>query len=113
MSSKYYYAKPKVRKKKNFDKVASVLEIALRKYGLEDKITKYKFVANWPEIIGEAISKRSMPEYIQNKTLYIRVSDSAWVQELSFQKPVIIRRLQKFLEKDTVVRDIRFFVGQI
>jgi predicted nucleic acid-binding Zn ribbon protein len=111
--SQYTGDSGKFRKKSNFESASAILEKAFRKYGLEDRVTKYKFVMHWPEIMGPAISQRSRPEYIRNKTLYIKVSDSGWAQELSFQKNVILTRLQRFLEKDTVVKEIRFFVGEI
>lgn len=104
---------PTFRKKSNFEAASAILEKAFKKYGLEDRITQYKFVLHWAEIMGEAISQRSRPEYIKNHTLYIKVADSSWAQELSFQKNIILKRLQKFLDADSVVKDIRFFVGSL
>ena len=108
-----YETRTPFRKKSNFESATAILEKAFKKYGLEDRITRYKFVASWAEIMGPAISQRTQPEYIKDKVLYVKVSDSAWAQELSFQKASIIKRLERFLEKDTAVKDIRFFVGEL
>mgnify|MGYP001367813505 CR=1 FL=1 len=98
-------------KKDNFESAKSILLRAFKKYGLEDNIAKYKFVSHWPEIMGRAIAERSRPEYIRKNTLYISVNDSSWLQELSFQKSVILKRLQRFIAQDTEIKDIRFFVS--
>lgn len=102
-----------LRKKSKFESVANILTQALKKYGLDDRISRYQFVTHWPEIMGAAIAERSRPEYIRNSTLHVRVADAAWAQELGFQKPIIIKRLQRFLDKDTVVKDVRFFIGPL
>ncbi len=109
----YSNAAKRTTKANNFDSAKNILEKALQKYGLEKKISRYKFVTHWPEIMGAAISQRTRPEYIKKNTLYIRVTDPAWAQELSFQKPIIIKRLQRFLNNEIEVQDIRFFVGEI
>ncbi len=114
MKQTYFRSQPQVyRKKSSFEQASAILEKAFRKYGLEDKITRYKFVSHWNDIMGEGISKRSRPEFIKNKTLYIKVADSGWAQELSFQKDIILKRLQRFLEQEAVVTDLRFIIGEI
>lgn len=109
----YNYARPKPPVRRNFDVAKNVLEKALRKYGLEKKINRYKFVTMWPKIMGAAIAERTRPEFIRQETLHIRVADPAWAQELSFQKPVIIRRLQRFMQNEVKITDLRFFVGEL
>ncbi len=96
--------------KKSPEKIQKVLEMALGRFGLRDKLNKYQFVLHWAEIVGEDIAKRSKPEYIKNKTLVVRAQDSTWSQELSFHKKVIINRLNKFLGED-LISDVLFIVG--
>jgi len=88
----------------------TVLSSVLSSYGLDEKIAKYQFVNSWSEIVGEEIAKRSKPDSIRNGILVIRVESSAWAQELSFHKTVILRRLEKFLGEDEMVRDLQFYV---
>lgn len=96
--------------------VKGVLGSVLRRYGLEQKLAQYQFVAQWPQIVGEEIARRSQPEYIANGQLIVRVCDSGWSQELSFQKHVIIKRLNRFfkMKQDGVleIKDIIFYVSQ-
>ncbi len=99
------------KRKKRFAKpqvVQGILRSALKRRGLDQKIARYEFVLHWAEIVGEEIAKRAHPEKIRGNTLVVRVSNAAWAQELSFQKSIILRRLHKFLEDETIVRDIVF-----
>ena len=83
----------------------------LSKYGLDEKIARYKFITHWAEIVGDDIAERTKPECLRGGALVIRVNSSIWAQELSFQKETILRKLKKFLEGDEIVEDLRFYVG--
>lgn len=93
--------------------VQSVLSQALRQYGLENDLARYRFVLHWREIVGEEIAKKTKPECLRNGSLVVRVATSAWAQELTFQKDIIISRLKKFLGNDEVVQDLFFYVGKL
>lgn len=111
-----YHVSPKslsaeVRKKKAFESIQNILSRALGKHGLDREIARYKFVLHWNEIVGDEIARRAKADSIRGTTLMVRVSDSAWAQELSFQKGVILKRLKKYLSNGETVRDIQFFVS--
>jgi predicted nucleic acid-binding Zn ribbon protein len=95
--------------KRDPEALNKVIDLAFRRFGLSEEVSKYRFVLHWKEIVGEEIAKRSHPEYLKGSTLVIKVMDSAWSQELSFHKKVIITRLNKFLGKEDV-KDILFVV---
>lgn len=105
---------PNVRPRRR-DPVAAekVLALALKKYGIDKDIARYKFVLHWKEIVGEEIAKRTRPECIRKNALVVRVSSSTWAQELGFQKDVILGRLKRFLSSDLAVTDIHFYVGDL
>ena len=98
------------RKKIAFESIQNILSRALGKHGLDREIARYKFVLHWDEIVGEEIARRAKPDSIRGTTLMVKVSDSVWAQELSFQKEVILKRLKRFLSNGETVRDIQFFV---
>jgi predicted nucleic acid-binding Zn ribbon protein len=91
--------------------VEGVLRMALKSVGLDKEIAKYEFVLRWAEIVGPEIAKRTRPECIRNNTLVIRVVSSAWAQELSFQKDVILNRLKRMYPEHSVVQDVHFYVA--
>lgn len=92
--------------------IEKILQSVLKRHGLDQEILRYRFVLYWKEIVGEEIAKRAHPECIKNGCLVVRVKDSAWAQELSFQKQVILSRLKKHLaEKDRAsLHDVIFYV---
>lgn len=91
----------------------NVLKAALKQFGVDKDIERYNFVLHWDEIVGAEIAKRTKPEGIRGRALFIKVGNSVWAQELSFFKEVILTRLKKFLNADTKVDDVVFVVGEI
>jgi hypothetical protein len=93
-----------------------ILKAVLGQYGLDKKLERYEFIWRWAEVVGEDIAKRTKPESIQGNALIVRVESSAWAQELSLQKNVILRRFREIFKQDAlkkgyVVNDIRFYVA--
>ncbi|MBN8548583.1 MAG: DUF721 domain-containing protein [Deltaproteobacteria bacterium] len=107
------YAKPALVRRSSPEKIQQVLTSALRKFGLDKDIARYKFVLHWREIVGADVAERTRPECFRNGALVVRVSTSTWAQELSFQKEAILRRLRNFVDAETVVNDVQFYVGDI
>lgn len=93
--------------------VNDVLRMALKKYGLDEEISRYEFVLHWKEIVGEPIAAVAQPESFKNGLLTVRVKNSAWAQELTFQKSVILGRLKRYLKHGQEAREIFFRVGKI
>ena len=103
---------PAVPKKKRIPVlVRGILGNTLEKYGLDKQLARYQFVLRWPEVVGPEIAKRARPECLRNKTLVVRVSNSAWAQELSFQRHVLLHRLKKLLDDPDMITDITFVTG--
>ncbi len=94
------------------DGVRKVLNLALRRHGLNQRIARYQFVLHWSEIVGEDIARRTRPECVQGTELVVRVSDSVWAQELSFYKEKILGRLKEYF-KDSAPESIRFYVADL
>lgn len=90
--------------------VQGVLARALKRYGLDKEIARYNFVLHWGDIVGDHLARRTKPECIRNRALVVGVSSSAWAQELSFQKQVILSRLREYLDQHEVVDDVTFYV---
>ncbi|MBX7145076.1 MAG: DUF721 domain-containing protein [Oligoflexia bacterium] len=110
---KKHYSAPRriFRAKSKLEKIEGVLRSALRGAGLDKEIARYSFVLHWPEIVGEKVAARTTPECIRNRALVVKVPDSYWAQELSFQKQVILKRLQRFINSDEIVEDVMFYVA--
>ena len=93
-------------------KLDKVLRKALGKMGLTAKLEGYRIWPLWNEIVGEEIAKRAQPERLRNRILFIRVSNSVWMQELQTMKPLLLERIHKRVKK-APIDDIRFRLGEI
>ena len=83
------------------------LSILLKSLGIENKIKQNEIIIRWPEIVGEKISKVTTADKIENGILFVRVTNSAWRNELIYMKNEIISRIYSSLNTD-LIRDIRF-----
>ena len=98
-------------RKRQLTLLRGILGRTLQRLGLDKDLARYQFVLRWKEIVGEHIAARSRVESVRNGTLVVRVANSAWAQELSFQKHVILHRLKKIAGDEVEIDDIMFFVG--
>lgn len=61
----------------------------------------------WEDAVGPAVALRARPSWIQNRRLRVLVSDSIWLQELSFMEESIKDNLNSRLGR-TAVEKIEF-----
>ena len=70
------------------------------------------YAERWQAAVGDSISRQTRVGNLRQGILEVVVSNSIVVQELSFQKAQIIRRVNEGLTENAV-RDLRFRVGSI
>ncbi len=61
----------------------------------------------WEEAVGTEISELAQPHLVRKTTLWVRVRDSIWMQQLHLQKIHLLGRLNHHL-KNASLTDIRF-----
>lgn len=66
----------------------------------------------WPEIVGEAIARRTEIVSLKFHTAVVKVSGAMWIQELNLMKSQILSRVTQRLGDD-VVRELRFVQGRL
>lgn len=66
----------------------------------------------WGEAVGPQIAAKSQPAAFRDGTLTVRVTGSAWMQQLSLMKQEIIAQLNEAIGADLVV-DIFFKQGRL
>lgn len=72
------------------DVVASVLKHA----GLTDRVAQASVIPDWPGLVGKQISDVTEPLLLQQDgTLVVMVTTHAWMQELTFLEPELLKRL--------------------
>ena len=66
----------------------------------------------WDQAVGEAMAKHTCPGNVRRGVLEVFARNSAVVQELTFRKRDLIRKLAK-LSPDQKIRDLKFRVGAV
>ena len=98
-------------RQKSPQRVGDILKYTLKYHRLDKKIKRYEGFSSWPEIVGEFLADVSYPERIsQSGTLFVRVFNATWGQELSMQKNELLKKYNLH-PKTLVVNDIRFLPG--
>jgi hypothetical protein len=99
-----------------YDKMTSKLngivkDLALR-YGWRARLSRGMIWDDWEEIVGPQVSIHAWPErFIERDILVVVVSDSVWMQQLCFQRQLLIDGLNARLPSGTNIKDIRFVLG--
>lgn len=93
-------------KKKQAVGIGDILPGVFKSLGLEEKVEEGKLIDAWPEIVGEAVSKRSRPRAVKRGTLVVGVENNVWMQEIRFHQTKILERIRKRFPKINV-KEIR------
>lgn len=64
----------------------------------------------WDGVVGKKIAKHARPSSIKKGVLWVKVTDSIWLQELEFMTQVIKERMNSKLQRQAI-KKIRFRVG--
>jgi hypothetical protein len=97
---------------KRVHRIDRVLRKALKGMDLGSKLEGYRIWGLWGDIVGDQVARRTQPERIKNRILFVRVSSSAWMHQLQTMKPLLMERIRK-ITKGEPIRDIRFLLGEI
>jgi predicted nucleic acid-binding Zn ribbon protein len=74
----------------------SVIKNSLKRRHIENKLSQYKDFSKWKDVVGEKLFEVSYPEKIlSNKILVVKVLDSVWGQEITFNKQKILDTINK------------------
>lgn len=76
--------------------------------GLEDAIRLEQIKKEWAGIVGDPLSVHICPAGLKNGELLINADSPAWLQQVTFFKSEIIRKLTSFS-----VKEVRFRLGRI
>ena len=79
----------------------------LRALGIETPLLQKRLIDSWPTVAGQAIARYTTSLYIQNQTLFVRLSVPALRADLNMQRQDFVRRLNQHVGAQ-VIADIRF-----
>ena len=85
----------------------SVLADTVRGLGIGPKLKQYEMFERWPSIVGEQIARTARPVKIERGKLFVKVTRSAWRNELVYMKEEIKEKINKAMNQE-IVKDIIF-----
>ena len=92
--------------------IASTLGSIIDRLDAEGHFAIVRLVQAWPEIVGEAIARRTEIVELKFHVALVNVSGAMWIQELNLLKPEILERLRARIGADAV-RELRFVQGRL
>jgi len=95
------------RRKSDTSSIKSAIEDMLKSYRIKDKFDENKLIANWEQIMGTPIARRTEKVYIKNKVLYAKITSSALRHELTIARQKVLDVIYEHVEKD-LIKDVRF-----
>jgi len=102
----------KAKAGRNPQRVGAVLEKTLKNMSLEGKLKEHEVWNVWNTVVGEHVSRHAQPDFVRNRILFVKVSSSPWMQQLSYMGKGIVETLNKRLGSH-VIEEIRFKLGDI
>ena len=89
------------------EKAADILRALLAGKKWQKRINLHQVFLFWEKEVGEDIAAHAEPEVIRGTVLWIKVSDSVWMQQLHLQKVLLLEKLNSRLQGDQL-SDLRF-----
>ena len=91
--------------------ISAILPALIRELGLESHVAGWRAVTEWPALAGERIARNTRATGFRDGVMTIEVEGSAWLHELGFLKPELVRRMNRHLGAH-VVREMRFVLAR-
>lgn len=85
------------KKSKKPQLLSELLPEVLDELKLSDKIIEQKAILLWRRAVGNEIKKHTKPYSIENGVLVVLVDNSAWMNELTFLKTEILKKLNTYI----------------
>ncbi|MBI2345493.1 MAG: DUF721 domain-containing protein [Deltaproteobacteria bacterium] len=81
-------------------------ELLRQRPTLARKMQQHSIWDRWEEVVGDKIAAAAVPVRMKGTTLVIGVSNSTWMQELTYLKPELLAKIQKAIGPE-LIADIR------
>ncbi len=94
------------------EQIGAAMQPLLDRIDREGHFAIVRLAKAWPEIVGEAIARRTEIVSLKFHTAVVKVSGAMWIQELNLMRSQILARVTQRLGDD-VVRELRFVQGRL
>jgi hypothetical protein len=94
-------------------RAADAISGLLGGHGMAEPLRRLRVVTEWPALVGERIATRTQPGDLgDDGILWVQVSNSAWMHELSFCREAMAERINAALGAPPLVREVRLRLGR-
>ena len=99
--------------------VKDVLGESFTSLNITSKVAEFRVHKMWRELAGATIAQKSEPVRLIGTTLYVNVSSSAWMTELTYLKDELLKKIDDSLGTESsaqggrLVEDIVFRTGPV
>ena len=83
----------------------------LKEKGWEHSFDQHRVFADWHSLVDGEVGQHARPLKVVKDVLWLEVANSAWMQQLHYQKTVLLDQLNAHL-RISRFRDIRFSVAE-
>lgn len=105
-------ARQQLRRHKEVMSAGALVSETLASYGLTETLRGYRIPAEWSELVGERIARRTKPLGIVGpqgrRVLQVQVASSAWLHELGLLKAQLLDVLWKAIGEPRLFDDMTF-----
>ncbi len=93
--------------------VPELIERLLTEYNLLEPVRRHRVFTEWRDIVGPRFAARTRPSPINEGILWVRVSNSSWLHQLSFLRDQIRTSVNNHLGSPPLVKEVRLFLGRL
>ena len=96
--------------RRGLENIGDILKRVTRKLGIDAKMREQTVFSVWDETVGKQIARHARPAHIRKGRLTVLVENSGYIQEYSFLKKELQKKLNAMTDKD-VIKEIIFRIG--
>lgn len=90
-------------------RLGSIMDKVFENLGLKNALSRHRIVQLWPKIVEPVVASHAFAEKVEGPVLYVTVDSSVWMNELSANKTVLLKKINSFLDAETPpITEIRF-----
>jgi predicted nucleic acid-binding Zn ribbon protein len=84
------------------DELSSIINSFVSEDRIRKNIKKFRLFNHWSDIVGPEIAKKTFPIKIFKGTLYIKVANPVWANELSLMSRQMLKKINNFTGEEEI-----------
>ncbi|MEJ8770045.1 DUF721 domain-containing protein [Prevotella sp. HCN-7019] len=94
--------------KKDVMSISDLINVYLRKEGLETPLLQKRLIDAWGVVAGHVVEQYTAEKFIKNQTLFVKILNPALRHDLSMMRAQLVKRLNQEVKCQVIV-DVRIY----